>query len=64
MKSEQKLRTPKEVAKWLDVSVDWVHNHATLAETRRFLGLGVRLARDGASGVSLQERFASRRFSR
>jgi Helix-turn-helix domain len=163
MKSELKLLTPKEVAKWLDVSVDWVHNHATRkdprlpvvrigkllrfrnedvpqshdqvktvspnpafpnqraalsrhrkmehgghfsnrnslnkatklvpkqqtgggrvtrsqvmvsdgiwrktvaagsAETGRFLGLGVRLARDGASGVSLQERFASRRFSR
>jgi hypothetical protein len=29
MKSEQKLLTPKEVAKGLDVSVDWVHNHAT-----------------------------------
>jgi hypothetical protein len=29
MKSEQKLLTPKEVTKWLDVSVDWVHNHAT-----------------------------------
>jgi hypothetical protein len=40
MKSEQKLLTPKEVARWLDVSVDWVHNHATHAETRRFIGLG------------------------
>ena len=29
MNSEPKLLTPKEVAKWLDVSVDWVHNHAT-----------------------------------
>ena len=29
MRSVQKLLTPKEVAEWLDVSVDWVHNHAT-----------------------------------
>ena len=29
MRSLQKLLTPKEVAEWLDVSVDWVHNHAT-----------------------------------
>jgi hypothetical protein len=28
MKSEQELLTPKEVAKWLDVSVDWVQDHA------------------------------------
>ena len=28
MKSEQKLLIPKEVAKSLDVSVDWVQNHA------------------------------------
>ena len=31
---EQKLLTPKEVARWLDVSVDWVHNHATRKEPR------------------------------
>jgi len=29
MRSVQKPLTPKEVAEWLDVSVDWVHNHAT-----------------------------------
>ena len=29
MKSTQKLLTPKEVAEWLDVSVDWVQSHAT-----------------------------------
>jgi excisionase family DNA binding protein len=29
MKSIQKLLTPKEVAEWLDVSVDWVQSHAT-----------------------------------
>jgi hypothetical protein len=29
MTSVQKLLTRKEVAEWLDVSVDWVHNHAT-----------------------------------
>jgi len=29
MRPVQKLLTPKEVAEWLDVSVDWVHNHAT-----------------------------------
>ena len=34
MKSEPKLLTPKEVAKWLDVSVDWVHNHATRKNPR------------------------------
>jgi excisionase family DNA binding protein len=34
MKPEQKLLTPKEVAKWLDVSVDWVHNHATRKSPR------------------------------
>ena len=28
MRSVQKLLTPKEVAEGLDVSVDWVHNHA------------------------------------
>ena len=28
IKSEQELLTPKEVAKWLDVSVDWVQDHA------------------------------------
>lgn len=31
---EQKLLTPKEVARWLDVSIDWVHNHATRKEPR------------------------------
>ena len=25
----EKLLTPKEVAAWLDVSVDWVQDHAT-----------------------------------
>jgi hypothetical protein len=25
----QSFSLPNEVAKWLDVSVDWVHNHAT-----------------------------------
>ena len=34
LKLEQKLLTPKEVARWLDVSVDWVHNHATRKEPR------------------------------
>jgi excisionase family DNA binding protein len=34
MKSEQKLLTPKEVARWLDVSIDWVHNHATRKNPR------------------------------
>jgi excisionase family DNA binding protein len=34
MKPEQKLLTPKEVAKWLNVSVDWVHNHATRKNPR------------------------------
>jgi hypothetical protein len=34
MKSEPKLLTPKEVAKWLDVSVDWVHNPATRKNPR------------------------------
>ena len=34
MQSEPKLLTPKEVAKWLDVSVDWVHNPATRKNPR------------------------------
>jgi excisionase family DNA binding protein len=34
MTVEQKLLTPKEVARWLDVSVDCVHNHATRKEPR------------------------------
>ena len=34
MTVEQKLLTPKEVARWLDVSIDWVHNHATRQEYR------------------------------
>ena len=34
MTNEHKLLTPKEVARWLDVSVDWVHNHATRKEPR------------------------------
>jgi excisionase family DNA binding protein len=34
MKSVHKLLTPKEVAEWLDVSVDWVHNHATRKNPR------------------------------
>jgi excisionase family DNA binding protein len=34
MTVEQKLLTPKEVARWLDVSIDWVHNHATRKEPR------------------------------
>ncbi len=29
-----KLLTPKEVAAWLDVSVDWVQDHATGKEPR------------------------------
>jgi hypothetical protein len=34
MTVEQKLLTPKEVARWLDVSIDWVLNHATRQEYR------------------------------
>ena len=34
MQSEPKLLTPKEVAKWLDVSVDWVHKPATRKNPR------------------------------
>ena len=34
MKTVTKLLTPKEVAEWLDVSVDWVHNHATRKNPR------------------------------
>ena len=30
----QKLLTPREVATWLDVSVDWVQDHATTKEPR------------------------------
>lgn len=30
----QKLLTPREVASWLDVSVDWVQDHATAKEPR------------------------------
>jgi excisionase family DNA binding protein len=30
----EKLLTPREVASWLDVSVDWVQNHATTKEPR------------------------------
>ncbi len=29
-----KLLTPREVASWLDVSVDWVQDHATAKEPR------------------------------
>ena len=29
-----KLLTPREVASWLDVSVDWVQDHATVKEPR------------------------------
>ena len=29
-----KLLTPREVASWLDVSVDWVQDHATTKEPR------------------------------
>jgi excisionase family DNA binding protein len=29
-----KLLTPREVAAWLDVSVDWVQDHATAKEPR------------------------------
>jgi len=28
----EKLLTPREVAPWLDVSVDWVQDHATTKE--------------------------------
>jgi len=30
----QKLLTPREVASWLDVSVDWVQDHATTKEPK------------------------------
>jgi excisionase family DNA binding protein len=30
----EKLLTPREVASWLDVSVDWVQDHATTKEPR------------------------------
>jgi excisionase family DNA binding protein len=30
----EKLLTPREVASWLDVSVDWVQDHATAKEPR------------------------------
>ena len=30
----EKLLTPREVASWLDVSVDWVQDHATGKEPR------------------------------
>lgn len=30
----EKLLTPREVASWLDVSVDWVQDHATVKEPR------------------------------
>ena len=30
----EKLLTPREVASWLDVSVDWVQDHATEKEPR------------------------------
>ena len=29
-----KLLTPREVASWLDVSIDWVQDHATAKEPR------------------------------
>jgi len=29
---QEKLLTPREVASWLDVSVDWVQDHATTKE--------------------------------
>ena len=31
---DEKLLTPREVASWLDVSVDWVQDHATEKEPR------------------------------
>jgi len=34
MNADEKLLTPKEVAGWLDVSVDWVQSHATRREPR------------------------------
>jgi excisionase family DNA binding protein len=30
----EKLLTPREVASWLDVSIDWVQDHATAKEPR------------------------------
>ena len=30
----EKLLTPREVASWLDVSVDWVQDHVTAKEPR------------------------------
>jgi len=30
----EKLLTPREVASWLDVSIDWVQDHATSKEPR------------------------------
>ena len=30
----EKLLTPREVASWLDVSVDWVQDHATAKDPR------------------------------
>ena len=57
LKSDQKLLTPKEVARWLDVSVDWVHNHATRKEPR------LPVVRIGSgSDASLQREYDSQRL--
>ena len=59
MKSEQELLTPKEVAKWLDVSVDWVQDHAIRKNPRLpvvRIGKLVDRAHDFAEALAIESR--------